>query len=147
LAFQVGQGTAFWQAAPGLSSADKKRVRQLLNVFTWQLEVYSENLIDAGGIIYGSAKAFYFLLANALEHAAIKLGISGKTAHLLVEKTFLGAALLQESQDYGELIKNVATKKGVTEALLKVFADRHFDNMVEQAVRAGLKRTKELSHG
>lgn len=147
LAFLVGQGVTVLKFTPGLTFQDKNKVKRLLALFTEYFEIKDENLIDVGGVIYGSAKAFYFLLADALEKAGIKFGIDAKTSHWLTGKTFLGAALLQQGQTFPSLIEKVATKNGVTEAALKVFYHKNLKEIVEQAVESGIKRTKELSNG
>lgn len=144
MTLSVGQGIAFWKASR-LSPANNKQTKKILNTFTENFEVKTENLIDAGSIIYGSGPAYFFLLAAALENAAKNLGIQKDKRRMLVEKTFLGSALLQEKHDYDNLIKKIASKKGITEAALKVFKQKNFTKIVNEAVKAGFKRTKELS--
>jgi pyrroline-5-carboxylate reductase len=147
MAISVGQGVALWRASKALSNSDKRRLSDMLSDFTNHFEVERENLIDSGGVIYGCGKAFFFLLAQAMQHAAEKYGFTSKESRWLVEKTFLGSALMQADIDYQHLMDSIATKKGVTEATLKLFAKKGFKKIVEQAVDAGYKRTKELSHG
>ena len=43
------------------------------------------------------------------------------------------------------LIKKVASKKGTTEAALKVFRNRKLEKIVKDAASAAYKRAKELS--
>ncbi len=147
LALTVGQGVAFWKAANAVSSSERKAIGRLLQNFTEHFQVKDEKLVDAGSIIYGSGPAYFFLLASHLEKAALKLGINEEQSHKLVEKTFLGAAMLQKNEDYLELISRIASKKGITEEALKVFKKYQLEKIVNQAVIAGFKRTKELNRG
>jgi pyrroline-5-carboxylate reductase len=145
LALTVGEGVAFWKSAAVLSADDKRRVKRLLNCFTEHFEAADENLIDAGSIIYGSGPAYFFYLADVLRTAAVSLGLEPDMAGKLVEKTFLAAALLQRTRDYRDLINQIASKGGTTEAALKIFEKRHLDGIVKEAVQAACKRVGELS--
>ncbi len=140
----VGQGIAAWKAV-GLSSRDKKLVRRILDAFTAHFEVRDENLIDAVTAISGSGPAYFFLFAEFLAASAKKLGLTAEQSRLLATKTLSAAAKLSENGNYQELINQVASKKGTTEAALKVFNKRHLDKIIGQAVQAAFKRAGELS--
>jgi pyrroline-5-carboxylate reductase len=146
LGLSVGQGIAAWKSA-GLSSADKKIAKHILNGITENFEVKNEALIDAVTAISGSGPAYFFFLAGALLSSAITLGLNPAQSRLLVEKTMSAAAKLQKGVDYQELIKRVRSKKGTTDAALKVFQKRSVDKIVAQAVKAAYLRAKELSRG
>jgi pyrroline-5-carboxylate reductase len=146
LTLTVGQGIAAWKSE-GVTGEEKKKIKALLNRITENFEVNDENLIDAGSIIYGSGPAYFFLLAHHLEQASLNLGLSRDQSRKLVEKTFLGSALLQPGQHYADLIKKIASKGGITEAALQVFKNKKLDKIINQAVQAGFKRTKELNNG
>lgn len=145
LGVTVGQGIAAWKTA-GLSSADKKMARRMLNVFTENFEVADERLIDAVTAVSGSGPAYFFFFADGLLSAAKKLGLSLAQSRLLVEKTMSAAARLQIGANYQELIKRVRSKKGTTDAALKVFAKRSLSKIIDEAVRAAFKRANELSN-
>jgi pyrroline-5-carboxylate reductase len=76
----------------------------------------------------------------------LALGFDRKQARVLVQKTYSGAASLQGNSSYEQLISNIASKKGTTEAALKVFANKRLEQIINQAVKAAVKRAKELSH-
>lgn len=146
LGLVVGEGIAAWKAA-GLNRTEQRGVRQLLSDLTENFEVRSENLLDDVTAISGSGPAYFFFFAQSLLAAALKLGIPANHARSLVEKTFVGAALLQQGRDYDDLIRQVASKGGTTEAALKVFRQKHLTHMVETAVWQARRRAKELRHG
>jgi pyrroline-5-carboxylate reductase len=145
LGLLVGQGIAAWRSM-GLTKREKQKVKKLLNQLTSNFEVKKESDIDAVTAISGSGPAYFFYLAQALQKTAINLGLSLNMARKLVEKTFLAAAILQRGKNYQELIKQVTSKKGTTEAALKVLNKNHMDQIIEQAVKVAQKRAKELSH-
>ena len=147
LGLAVGQGIAAWKAAGDLSSQDKKRAAALLNAISDNFEVARENLIDAVTAISGSGPAYFFYLAAFMIKAALGLRLGKDESKRLVQKTMLAAAFLQEKGDYEDLIKKVASKKGTTEAALKVFQSKRMGNIITSAVRAAAKRAKELGRG
>ena len=81
--------------------------------------------------------------------AAKSLGLSEAVAKKLVLQTAKGAALLAEDADKigqspGELIENVTSPGGTTEAALKIFAEHKFSEIVQQAVTRARDRGREL---
>lgn len=146
LGLKVGQGIAGWKSA-GLTHREKSRAKKLLNQIIENFEVKSESAIDAITAISGSGPAYFFYLAEALRQAAMNLGFDADLARRLVEKTFSASAILQAEQTYRDLIHRVASKKGTTEAVLKVFKKYKMDKIINLAVMAAEKRAKELDNG
>ncbi len=118
-------------------------------IFTGAGNVFevNEKSMDAVTATSGSGPAYFFLFISAMINAAVSSGLDRKTARNLVISTAYGASKLalntQENTD--ELIKKVASKGGTTEAALKVFQKRGFSGIVNSAVKAAVKRSKELS--
>jgi pyrroline-5-carboxylate reductase len=144
LGILVGQGIMAWKDN-GLTLADKKQGRKLLNAISENFEVGNENLIDAVTAVSGSGPAYFFFLADALTSAARNLGLTAAQSRKLVEKTMSAAAKLQQGRDYGELIKMVRSKKGTTDAALRVFAKRSMEKIIREAVTAAYARARKLS--
>jgi len=95
----------------------------------------------------GSGPAYLFLLAEAMMHAAIALGLEGEAARKLAVGTLYGAGLLAQASD-GDLARlrhDVTSKGGTTEAALKVFAAADLSATVLQAVQAAAHRSRELA--
>ncbi len=147
LGMLVGEGIAGFMTAPGLPTRDKKLAKKALNAFSENFEVKNEDLVDAVTAISANGPAYFFLLADCLQTAALNLGLDARQSRLLVEKTMSAAALLQKGQEYRDLIKKVRSKKGTTDASLNFFAKKGVGKLIEQAVMAGYKRAKELSKG
>jgi pyrroline-5-carboxylate reductase len=114
--------------------------------------VEDEDLIDAVTAVSGSGPAYFFLLMQEMIKSGIKLGLPEDAAKKLVLQTAKGAVLLavksaEEGETPAQLTKKVATPNGTTEAALKVFADRHFDEVVFVALQRAAERSRELSRG
>ncbi len=106
-----------------------------------------ERDFDLVTAVSGSGPAYYFLLMEMLIAAARQEGLPEKAARMLAVQTAVGAGLLaQQSADApGELRRQVTSKKGTTEAALKVFEAGRFGALVKRAVRAAMRRGRELS--
>ena len=79
--------------------------------------------------------------------AGVAAGLSKSIATQLAIHTAIGSARLvqQSSEELNVLIANVASKKGTTEAALKVFARRHLADILREGVSAAARRSRELS--
>ena len=144
IGLRVEQGITVWKSA-NLGAEDTENAKKLLSDISGNFEAKSEDLLDAVTAISGSGPAYFFYLAQALEKSAVNLGISAEEASQLVRKTLSAAAALQDDKSYDELIKEVASKGGTTEAALKTLEAQGFALAVEKAVRAAEARAKEIS--
>lgn len=146
LGLAVGQGIAAWKAA-GLIREEKSAVAQFLNALGDNFEVRTEDRLNAVTAISGSGPAYFFVVAMYLEASARTMGFSARQARLLVEKTLSGSAALQIGRSYHELVSQVASRGGTTEAALEVLLSNDLPGLMLKAVRAARRRAKELSHG
>lgn len=124
----------------------KKIVR---NLFEGIGQIYEtkESLQDAITALTGSGPAYFFYIVEAFINAAVKQGISRKDALKLVLQTMKGSASLLENTKLSPevLRKKVTSKRGTTEAGIKVFDKKRLKSVIAQAVKAAQKRSKELS--
>jgi pyrroline-5-carboxylate reductase len=121
------------------------RARRVLEA-VGQVEVLDESLIDAVTAVSGSGPAYVFLLAEALEEAAVREGLPRDIAAALVHQTVRGAGhlLTDTGVRAGELRAQVTSPGGTTAAALHVLEERGFRAVVEDAVRAAAQRSREL---
>lgn len=107
----------------------------------------SEDKLDAVTGISGSGPAYAFIFIDSLIDAGVKQGLTKDEAKLLAMQTVLGSCqLLAESdKSLAELIKGVCSKGGTTIEAVKVFEEKDFRGIIEEAVAACVKRSKELS--
>ena len=111
------------------------------------LWVDEEAQLDAVTAVSGSGPAYYFLLMEAMEKAAIALGLDEVTASLLVQQTALGAAkiALESSESPEKLRKRVTSPGGTTQRAIDVFDEGGFTALVSKALHAARDRSIEMS--
>jgi len=111
------------------------------------LWVKDENELDAVTAVSGSGPAYYFLLMEAMEKAAVELGLSEATARLLVQQTALGAAkiALESSESPEQLRKRVTSPGGTTQQAIDTFEQGQFTELVSKALHAARDRSIEMS--
>jgi pyrroline-5-carboxylate reductase len=143
---QIGEGvTAIAQGR----YARKNDLRMAGKIFACVGETIdvSEQKIDAITAVSGSGPAYVFMFVESVLRAARSVGLSPQESKALVEKTCWGSInLLKKSGEAAELLrKKVTSKGGTTEAAMKLFEEKKFQEMFTQAVKAAKKRAKELS--
>jgi pyrroline-5-carboxylate reductase len=106
-----------------------------------------EEKLNAVTAVSGSGPAYFFLVMEAMQAAAEKLGLSQTDAQLLVSQTAFGAAKLAlESPDApAELRRKVTSKGGTTEAAIQKLMQGGLMELFDTALSAAAKRSKELS--
>ncbi len=107
----------------------------------------NERYLDTVTAVSGSGPAYFFLVMEAMQAAAEKMGLGAEEAKLLVVQTALGAARLAlESGDLpAELRRKVTSKGGTTEAALKVLNEGSLTELFIQALQAAESRSRELA--
>lgn len=147
----VGAGVSAYAADDDVTDEKKALARQVLEAVGPAMEV-PERKLDAVTALSGSGPAYVFLLAEAMESAGKKLGLSGEETSVLVPHTILGAGLLLVERDAmapgGKSAKEwreaVTSKGGTTEAALEVLRRRHFIESLEEAIAAAAERAADL---
>ena len=111
------------------------------------LWVDDEAELDAVTAVSGSGPAYYFLLMEAMEKAALELGLSQETARLLVQQTALGAAkiALESAESPEQLRKRVTSPGGTTQRAIETFEQGGFTELVSKALHAARDRSIEMS--
>jgi len=107
----------------------------------------NEEMMDTVTALSGSGPAYVFLLAEAMQSAGVKLGLSEVIAKKLAERTILGAGALlaQEASIASELRENVTSKGGTTSAALSVLMEEdRLVNLILKAMQKAEERSREL---
>jgi pyrroline-5-carboxylate reductase len=144
----IGRGITV--AVPNaLVSQDQRKIADTLlravGVVEW---VNDEALIDAVTAVSGSGPAYVFLLAESLARAGTIAGLPADLAARLARATVSGAGeLLHRSPlDASTLRQNVTSPGGTTAAALSVLmTENGLDPLMEKAVSAATKRSRELA--
>ena len=108
--------------------------------------IVDEAMIDAVTALSGSGPGYIFRIMECFVEAGEKLGFDRKTALLLINQTFLGAAHLAEGSDLSlaELRKMVTSPGGTTEAALAYLDERGLMDVIQGSVKAAFDRSIEL---
>lgn len=143
---QVFQGFTLWKASPGISSAAKKTMTNLLSAFGESIEVKNEDLIDSGCAVSGCGPAFCAAFLDTLATFAQKSGFSKSQAREMSLQTLLGTALYiqQTGVEFGVLAKAVQTKGGVTEAAFKILNKKGWQKILSSALDSAYKHSKRI---
>ncbi len=142
----IRSGVSGLFAAAAVEQADRDRAQSILGAVGGVVWVQSESDIDAVTAVSGSGPAYIFYFIEALEQAAVELGLNGGQAHELAVQTFVGAAKLAAGSEEpaAALRARVTSKAGTTEAALKTMEANHIKHKIVEAVRAAAKRSREL---
>lgn len=142
----VSKGMTVFFASPSVTEHQKVLAKEIFRAFGKELEVMSEDLIDAATAISGSGPAYVFYLAENIEAGALNLGFSETEAKLLTAQTLLGASslLVKTGEEAGTLRKKVTSPGGTTEAAMKMFKKGKLDKWIRKAIESTYNKAKEL---
>ena len=140
-------GATALHANAKVSPEQRDLAENILRAVGITLWVTDESDLDAVTAVSGSGPAYYFLLMEAMEKAALELGLDEATARLLVQQTALGAAkiALESSESPTELRRRVTSPGGTTQQAIETFEQGGFTELVGKAIHAARNRSIELS--
>lgn len=143
-------GVAQGQGAASIWARDEAAMagaRRLFDPVARVVELEDEALIDVATAVSGSGAAYFFAFTEALARAGVAAGLDPETAGVLARATLASAAASAGADHRGlpDLIAQVASPGGTTEAGLKALADAGLADAVDAAVTAAARRASELS--
>ena len=143
----VGAGAAGLCANRHADAEQKALAERLLDAAGIVRWIDDEAQMDTVTALSGSGPAYFFLLVEAMEDAAVQLGLPRDTARALAAQTCLGAGhmLADGNETATELRKRVTSPHGTTAAALDVFDQGGFRALVERALDAAKRRGAEMS--
>jgi pyrroline-5-carboxylate reductase len=106
----------------------------------------NEAQIDAVTAISGSGPAYVFYFIEALQQAALELGLNEAQAQTLSLQTFTGASKLaeQSTENPATLRSQVTSKGGTTEQAILSMESAAVKAAIISAAKAAAQRSKEL---
>jgi pyrroline-5-carboxylate reductase len=142
----IRSGVSGLFAAATVMQEDRERAESILAAVGGVVWVRNEADIDAVTAVSGSGPAYVFYFIEALEQAALELGLNQKQAHDLAVQTFVGGAQLAAGSDEPAALlrARVTSKAGTTEAALKSMEANQIKSRIVEAVRAAATRSSEL---
>ncbi|HRN89641.1 pyrroline-5-carboxylate reductase [Hyphomicrobium sp.] len=144
----VGRGITVCVANGNVTPAGRAICEALMSAVGEVAWVEDEALMDAVTAVSGSGPAYVFLLAEALQKAAISAGLDEALARQLARATVSGAGelLAQSDLDAAQLRRNVTSPGGTTAAALDVLmAKGGMEDSLREAVMSAVVRSRELA--
>ena len=143
----VGHGASGLYANAQVSDAQREVATQLMEAVGIVEWVEEEALLDAVTAVSGSAPAYFFLMFEAMEEAAVKLGLPAATARRLAIQTALGAATMaqQSDKDPATLKKNVMSPGGTTERAIQHMEEAQLRTTIADAMQACADRAQSMA--
>ena len=132
------------------SSFKKNNLKKVISLFSkigLVLNFDNELKIDSFTGMIGSGPAYFFYLLKSYEK---KLNHICNGDKKLIKKIIVnllqGVAISVETNiGLNDLIKQVASKKGTTEAGLNTFKKNKLNKLFEEGIESAIKRSKEIS--
>lgn len=142
----IGRSTSAVCVSPSATAADGDAVEALFRGVGDVVVRVDESQMDGFTGVAGSGPAYVFYLAEAMERAAVDVGLPSNAAREIVAETIAGAAeLLRQSGDAPEGLRaRVTSKGGTTAAATGVFDDAGVHDIVVRAIVAARDRGREL---
>jgi len=139
-------GASVLFAMPSVTDAQRSAAQGILGAVGSTLWVDREELMDAATAVSGSGPAYVLYFIEALERAALELGLLPAQARQLSLDTFLGAVRLAQgaSEEPAVLRARVTSKGGTTERAIRCMEEAGVNQSVVQAVKQAAQRSREL---
>jgi pyrroline-5-carboxylate reductase len=143
----IQAGAAALFANSHTSETQKNTAEAMMRSVGSAIWLDSEDQMDAVTALSGSGPAYFFYFMEAMEKAAIKMGLNEEQARLLTIETAVGASkmALLSSSDPAELRQQVTSPGGTTEQALNTFKQGKMGELVQKAMEAAKQRSIELS--
>ena len=143
----IGSGASGLYANTRVSEAQRDTAESILRAVGVAVWVKNESLIDTVTAVSGSGPAYFFLVMEVLEKAAIKHGLDPATARLLTLETAYGAAkmALESGEEPSQLRQRVTSPGGTTEQAVQALEAGQIERVFDDAVTAAMRRARELA--
>src|SRR5690554_2329845 len=143
----LGAGVTGLYANGRVDETGRQRADAVLATAGPTVWIGDEALMDSVTAASGSAPAYIFLMAEAMEDAAVAQGLPADAARTLVLQTILGAArmLTESGESPSELRRRVTSPGGTTHAAITAFEEGGLRELVARAMGRAADRGRELS--
>ncbi len=142
----VGAGMSVLIAAAQVTAGQRQTAQYIAAAIGETGWIEDESLIDAVTAISGSGPAYFYLLMEMLEQAALQMGIPGELAGRLARQTGFGAGLVarQTSDSLTGLRASVTSPGGTTAAAIESLEAAGIRAIFRAALDAARNRSIEL---
>ena len=142
----IGMGVTGLAALPSVDAAGRELAGAVLAAVGQVVWCDAESRIDAVTAISGSGPAYVFYFIEALQQAALQMGLDEAQARTFAVSTFTGAAQLaaQSDEAIGTLRERVTSKGGTTAAALASFDTDQVAAAIVRGARAAEQRAQTM---
>ena len=143
----IGSGACGLYANEYTNKEQQEQAETIMRATGVTVWVKDEAQLDVITALSGSGPAYFLLVMEVMETAAIKAGLDQKSARLLTLETAFGAAkmALESSEEPAKLRHRVTSPGGTTEAAIKVLEQGHIEQLFTSAINAATVRSNELA--
>lgn len=130
-----------------VSTQQHELAESILRAVGLALWIDDEIKMDAITALSGSGPAYFFLVMEVMELAAVDMGLDAESARLLCLQTAFGAAkmALESDETTQALRERVTSVGGTTERALSELEDGGIRSLFENALVAAALRSRELA--
>lgn len=142
----IGKGITGMVAMSGVSREQHDAADAIMRAVGATVWLDDEALIDPVTAVSGSGPAYVFYFIEAMQQAALEMGLSAEQGTQLAIATFVGASQLaaQSAEPVSILRDRVTSKGGTTYAALTSMESSGVKQAIVTALKAAATRGKEL---
>lgn len=143
----IGSGASGLYANNRVNVGMRNQAESILRAVGVTVWLEDEFLMDVVTALSGSGPAYFFLVMEALEQAAIESGLDPKQARLLTLETAFGAAkmALEGHEEPAQLRRRVTSPGGTTEQAVKVLEEGGLRRLFKTAMQAAGDRARAIA--
>jgi pyrroline-5-carboxylate reductase len=133
-------------ALPGVDRERRDHAETILGTVGSIVWCEQEELLHAVTAVSGSGPAYVFYFIEAMQQAALELGLSAAQARQLSLETFFGAAKLaiQDRENTAVLRARVTSPGGTTERAIASLENDDVKGSIVRAIKKSYQRSREL---
>lgn len=143
----IGSGASGMYANARVNQVMRNQAESILRAVGVTVWLDDEYLMDVVTALSGSGPAYFFLVMEALEQAAIDAGLDPRQARLLTLETAFGATkmALEGHEEPWQLRHRVTSPGGTTEQAVKVLEEGGIRHLFKNAIQAAVNRAREIA--
>ena len=142
----IGKGMTGMTASAGVTPYQRETANAILQAVGQTVWLEDESQLDAVTAISGSGPAYVFYFLEAMQQAAVDLGLTAEQGYALALATFTGASALaaQSTESASVLRERVTSKGGTTHAAITSMQAAGVGESIAAALQAAAKRSQEM---
>lgn len=142
----IGKGITGMVASAGVSKDQRAAADAIMSAVGQTVWLDDEKLIDSVTAVSGSGPAYVFYFIEAMQQAALEMGLTAEQGNALAISTFVGATQLaaQSTDSISVLRERVTSKGGTTYAALTSMEESGVKQSIIKAMKAAAARGQAL---